>query len=98
VADAIIRARATRWEDDAFPGWIEVTLTDAAGREHRMVDKVPIFTTLDIRSDSAFPTELWIAADTTNVVGDVVTATLKAVETDDGQHVVVVRSTDVRWL
>ena len=98
MADAIVRAQAIRWVDDSFPGWIEVQVIDAAGRDHRIVDKVPIFTTLDIRADTSFPTELWIGADTTEVDGDLVTARLKWVDTRERLNELVIATTDVRWL
>jgi hypothetical protein len=98
VADAIVRAQAIRWVDDSFPGWIEVKLIDAAGRDHRIVDKVPILTAVDIRSDTSFPTELWVGADTSEVDGDLVTARLKWVDTQEGLNELVIAATDVRWL
>jgi hypothetical protein len=98
VADAIVRAQAIRWVDDTFPGWIEVKVIDAAGHDHRVVDKVPIVTALDIRSDTSFPTELWIGADTTDIDGDRVTARLKCVDTQEGLNELVIATTDVRWL
>lgn len=98
MADAIIRAQAIRWVDDGFPGWIEVKVIDAAGRDHRIVDKVPILTTLDIRSDTRFPTELWIGAEATDVEGDHVSVRLKWVDTQEGLNDLVIATTDVRWL
>lgn len=71
---------------------------DAAGRDHRIVDKVPILTMLDIRSETSFPTELWIRADTTDVEGDHVSARLKWVDTREGLNELVIAITDVRWL
>lgn len=29
--------------EDRFPGWIECELVDAKGREHHLIDKVPLF-------------------------------------------------------
>jgi hypothetical protein len=98
VADAIVRAQATRWVNDSFPGWIEVRVIDAAGRDHRIVDKVPVLTTLEIRSDTSFPTELWIRADTTDIDGDHVKARLKWVDTQEGLDELVIAISDVRWL
>jgi hypothetical protein len=84
--------------DGSFPGWIEVKVIDAAGRDHRIVDKVPILTTLDMRSDTSFPAELRIGADTGHTDGDHVTARLKWVETQEGLNELVIATTDVRWL
>lgn len=44
-----------RWVDDSQPGWIECTLTDAYGREHFFVEKVPVVTVERLDADSAYP-------------------------------------------
>jgi hypothetical protein len=44
VNEVIVRGTVTRWVDDAFPGWVEVTLTAADGNTHRIVEKVPVLT------------------------------------------------------
>jgi hypothetical protein len=98
VVDALVRAEAIRWVDDSFPGWIEVKVIDAAGRDHRIVDKVPVLTPLDLRSDTSSPAELWIEAATSDVDGDHVTARLKWVDTHEGLNELVIPSADVRWL
>jgi hypothetical protein len=97
VADAIVRAQAIRWVDDSFPGWIEVRVVDAAGRDHRMVDKVPVLTMLDIRSDTSFPAELWIDADATDIDGDRITARFRWVDTQEGLNELIIAATDVQW-
>lgn len=42
-----LRCEATRWalddDDDFWPGWVEVRLTDAHGRQWVFFDKPPIF-------------------------------------------------------
>ncbi|MFF0190446.1 hypothetical protein [Streptomyces sp. NPDC005244] len=42
-----LRCEATRWalddDDDFYPGWVKVRLTDARGREWVFFDKPPIF-------------------------------------------------------
>ncbi|MFF8534391.1 hypothetical protein ACN6K9_000114 [Streptomyces sp. SAS_267] len=42
-----LRCEATRWalddDDDFWPGWVEVRLTDANGRQWVFFDKPPIF-------------------------------------------------------
>jgi hypothetical protein len=98
VADATVRGQAIRWVDDSFPVRIEVRVVDAAGRDHRIVDEVPILTRLDIRSDTRFAKELWIGANTTDIDGDFVTARLKWVDTQDGLNELVIATTDMRWL
>src|ERR1043165_3268439 len=44
-----------RYIDEAQPGWVECRLTDAWGHEHRLRDKVPIFTSSELTSDSPYP-------------------------------------------
>ena len=56
----IVRGTVTRWVDDAFPGWIEVTLTAADGNTHRIVEKVPVLTNAAITAATTFPFELWV--------------------------------------
>jgi hypothetical protein len=50
-----VRMQFTRFVDEWFPGWVECQFTDAHGRCWTFVDKVPIFTTDDLRSDSQYP-------------------------------------------
>ncbi|MGW3912418.1 hypothetical protein ACWEBX_12980 [Streptomyces sp. NPDC005070] len=52
-----LRCEATRWalddDDDFYPGWVEVRLTDARGREWVFFDKPPIFGGGDVLSAKA---------------------------------------------
>ncbi|MER5804462.1 hypothetical protein ABT255_57045 [Streptomyces mirabilis] len=52
-----LRCEATRWalddDDDFYPGWVEVRLTDAHGRQWVFFDKPPIFGGGDALSPSA---------------------------------------------
>jgi hypothetical protein len=73
-------------------------VVDAAGRDHHIADKVPVLTALDIRSDTAFPTELWIGVDTSGLDGGHITARLKWVDTQEGLNELIIAKTDVRWL
>ena len=99
MSDAIVRAEVLRWASDDAPGWIEVGLKDADGREHRIVGKVPVLTTRTITAASDFRTELWLDADAGEVTGKGVEVTFAhAVETTDGRITVRVSTADVRWL
>lgn len=60
---ARVRARVVRWESDDFPGFIEASVRDAGGEDHRIIEKIPVLTTLDITPGSRFPIEFWIEAD-----------------------------------
>lgn len=41
--------------DDAFPGWVECTLVDAAGVRHVFVDKVPVVTDERVDDSTSLP-------------------------------------------
>lgn len=45
MTDVIVRATARGWASGSFPGGLEVSIVDAAGQEHRIVEKVPVLTT-----------------------------------------------------
>jgi hypothetical protein len=78
-----------RVSDDPFPGWIEVTFTDAEGHLWRIFDKPPIFgSTADLDRDSPLPVAVELDCEILAVDGDVVTiSTLKPwdVATEDGR-------------
>ena len=66
------------------------------GRRHRIVEKVPVLTSLDVRADSAYPVQLWLDATETGVDGDAVRVLLAhGVETTEGRRELVVPATDV---
>lgn len=73
---AEVRVTPVRWVEDDWPGWIEVELTDAVGRVHHIVDKVPVLTKLDLVRSATLPCELWIAAALEMWQGATVTVTL----------------------
>ena len=99
AASVQVSATATRWADDHVPGWIEAVIRGADGRDHRVVEKVPILTALDLRADSDYPVELWLSATATVVDGDEVRVVLDhGVETVDGRRELVVPATDVIWV
>ncbi|HEX6076420.1 MAG TPA: hypothetical protein VFZ32_14295 [Micromonosporaceae bacterium] len=99
MADAIVRARALRWVSDDQPGFIEVGIMDGDGREHRIIEKVPVLTTGNLTSATALPAELWIRADTSIIEGERVQVTFAySVETTEGLTGVSVSASDVKWL
>lgn len=56
----LLRCEATRWvheyDDGSYPGFVEVRLTDAHGRQWIFLDKVPIFDDGDALSpEAAYP-------------------------------------------
>jgi hypothetical protein len=50
-----LAVRIVRFVDDGFPGWVACEFDDIEGRRHTIIDKVPIFTSDDLGSDSAYP-------------------------------------------
>jgi hypothetical protein len=93
-----VRARAVRWESGDFPGFIEAVVRDAGGQDHRIIEKVPVVTTLDITSDSTFPIEFWIEAEMDLVESNEVSVTFRhGIETVNGARSLVVSTTDVVW-
>lgn len=91
-----VRAAVTRWESDEVPGWIELSVVDAAGKDHRIVEKVPVLTTMEITSESAFPLEIWLGVEAGQVHCDKVAVTfLHGIETVNGASELVVSAADV---
>jgi len=41
--------------DDHFPGFVKCVLIDADGLRHEFIDKVPVVSTANLRSDSIYP-------------------------------------------
>lgn len=99
MSDVILRATARRWEANDFPGWVEVTIADAAGRSHRIVEKVPVLSAADITPSTMFPVELWISAEYDRMEGnDVVVRLAGGITTEEGLDGLSVAAEDVRWL
>jgi hypothetical protein len=42
-------------EASSYPAIVACEFTDAGGRRHRVIDKLPIFTAQDLRKDSMYP-------------------------------------------
>lgn len=58
-----IRAEIVRWISDDFPGFVECRFTDRFGKVWTIIEKVPVLTTADLRSMSAFPQPVLIAGE-----------------------------------
>ena len=50
-----IRVSISRFVDEHQPGFVECEFTDANGTVHTLVDKVPIFSSEDLWTDSVYP-------------------------------------------
>jgi hypothetical protein len=86
VVDAMVLAVALRWVSDDQPaGWVEVSVKDADGADHRIIDKVVVLTQNDLTSASPYPTPIWIEANTETIDSETVEITLAHnVETTEG--------------
>ena len=49
------KVEITRFHDSGQPGFVELAFTDAVGRAHRFVEKVPVVTTDDLDESSPYP-------------------------------------------
>ena len=52
---ASLRGMATRWVDDAFPGWVEVRFVEADDTVVVLTDKTPVFGLDGLTVDTALP-------------------------------------------
>jgi hypothetical protein len=99
VTEVIVRGKATRWVDDASPGWIEVTLNAADGHTHRIVEKVPVLTNEEITAATTFPFELWVRGTSSRVDQNAAEVTLAYdVVTTEGLNTLTLVTKDVVWL
>lgn len=94
---ATVQALAARWLDDAFPGHVEVVLTDAAGRRHRLSDKPPVFGDERLAPDADYPMHVRVECDVLGqeVAGVVSVALRHGIESEDGLSQFQVAVTDV---
>jgi len=71
-----------RFVDDHQPGVVECRLVDAFGQSHLFVEKVPIVTAADLRSDSSYPQAGEIACEIVSESVDAAGRKLAEVNTD----------------
>lgn len=50
-----IKVQITRFVDSGQPGFVELAFTDAMGRTHQFIEKVPVVTTDDLDASSTYP-------------------------------------------
>ena len=50
-----IRVKIVEFVDSNPPGCVACTFHDADARQHRIIDKIPSFTTADLCNDSTYP-------------------------------------------
>ncbi|WP_223874550.1 hypothetical protein [Salinispora fenicalii] len=99
MTDVIVRATALRWASDPFPGSLAVSIVDAAGQEHRIVEKVSVLTIREVTNAIPLLTELWIPAEMEHIDGGRVSITFKHdTETRSGLKRLLLEADDVRWI
>jgi hypothetical protein len=92
VRTARLRIQIERYTDDHFPGFVECSFVDAAGRTHLFEDKVLIVTAENLDAQSPYPRPGDIACTVTGTLGgadgrEVVTIDIDkplAIETREG--------------
>lgn len=50
-----IRVEIVEFVDPSQPGWVACTFRDADAQQHRIIDKIPLFTAENLWSDSTYP-------------------------------------------
>jgi hypothetical protein len=73
-----------RYVDDHQPGWVESQFTDANGRCHTIIDKVPIFTAEDLTPKSTYPQPGQVRCDILSQSHDALGRMLARVSIADG--------------
>lgn len=53
--ETAIKVEITRFVDSSQPGFVELVFTDAMGRSHRFVEKIPVVTTNNLDETSTHP-------------------------------------------
>jgi hypothetical protein len=87
-----IHAQIIRWVSDDFPGVVECRFADRFGREWAIIEKLPILTVADLRSNSRFPQPALVACeviakhqdDAGRAIVDITTMTPWAITATDG--------------
>lgn len=82
-----VRAEATRWVDDAFPGFVEVVIVDADGRRWVTVDKAPVLGDDNLTADARYPRITRVPCEVVSeaVDGRVMVSLLHGIAMDGGE-------------
>jgi hypothetical protein len=55
--------KIVRFADESQPGWVECEFSDATGRRHAFLEKIPVVTREELRRDSAYPRDGIVACE-----------------------------------
>jgi hypothetical protein len=80
-----LKVSITRFVDDHQPGVVECVFSDARGVSHTVIEKIPVITTEDLRSDSRYPRG-----------GEIACTVLERFVDSRGEHVVRI-DTELPW-
>jgi len=50
-----VRVDIVGFAEESFPGFVHCDFADADGNRHKFIEKIPVVTTQDLWSDSAYP-------------------------------------------
>lgn len=97
---ARIRAVCLGWyADDPQPGLVDVSIQDAFGVEHRIVEKVAVIGPVDAGPSSSYPINFWIEGVAVAVVGENLRVRLPyGIETTAGETEITFAVADVELL
>lgn len=59
----MVNVQIIRFVDSSFPGWVECLLTDTSNRQWFFIDKVPVFTEMNLHETSSYPQHGQIACE-----------------------------------
>jgi hypothetical protein len=99
-----LAVQIVRFVDEAFPGFVACEFTDASGRHHTLIDKVPIFSTELLDSSTKYPQDGVVRCEVLSRWRDhdnrellrITIARPDGVESTDGMSEFVVFSSQVR--
>ena len=84
---AAVTVKIVRFTDNSQPGWVECNLTDAWGRQWVFEDKVPIFTTEHLDSETTYPRQGLICCQIIKRWSDESARELVTIDTQSPDHV-----------
>ena len=58
-----IPIKIIRFADESQPGWVECELSDASGRRHAFLEKIPVVTTEELWIESSYPRDGVVACE-----------------------------------
>lgn len=101
-----VTIKIVRFADESQPGWVECELSDATGRRHAFLEKIPVVSREELRRESDYPCDGVIACKVVSTWIDagghsltkIDTSHPWSIESKDGVTEFVVRSESLRTL